>query len=132
MAKISIRSNKPLKFYPVYEGFVRMKIFLIQNIPEERTYDLGIMETCFLEEITESQQVIERPLGHPIERYITMGYEELDKLAQLLESENPKQGICTKNINEVFLKGFLLKTKQECEKGVGRHFSQAEDWVLEI
>ncbi|MDR6548549.1 hypothetical protein J2810_004639 [Chryseobacterium rhizosphaerae] len=140
---IAIESNKDLKFFPSYVGKVTMEIDMIIHKPKQRAYEMRIIDTCtkkvskevpvFGEDgmptgATEIKEVDEVQ-GNPITRFKLMSYEELDLLAEILDVDLT-QGNPRANYTELFRKGLLVVTQQECLRGEGMYFSQAGDWQL--
>ncbi len=157
MSKIAIVSNEKLHFPPVYQGYVEMNIEVIQNKPEQEIYELRIVDTCF-DWIEEDYQepIITPPIeegGKPVIEFETrtrrikkifaqsvrplkvFTYDELANLAKLISLKRVDFESDTEFINELFRRGFLLMTKQECTVGLngtgkGMYFSTADVWSI--
>ena len=140
---IAIESKKDLLFPPSYRGKVTMKIDIIINRPDLGIYEMRITDTCtkivqkkvpVLDQNanptsqTEMKNVVE-VLGKPMTRFRTMTYAELDALANGLDI-TIAAGSIRENINDLFRKGLLVVTQQECQKGEGMYFSEATDWKI--
>ena len=143
---IAIQSNKKLMFPPASVGFIKMEIDLIQNKPSEGLYEIRIVDSC-IDTITETVSSL-KPDGTPeenqvettkvlasITRFKTYTYDQLDQLGNLLQINITDFSSLTDYINELFRRGLLLTTQQECQKGIsgegkGMYFSEAQDWVI--
>lgn len=130
---IAIKSNKEL-YFPDGKGFVTMKIDLIQNAPDARTYTMRLEDTC-TREVTEGEITKEVKIGNPKIRFKTMTYDEIDALYELLEVENLDLNLRQK-IDESFRQGLLAVTQKECQDGIsgeegkGQYYSEAQDWYI--
>ena len=143
---IAIQSNKKLQFPPASIGYVRMEIDLIQDKPSEKLYELRIVDSCIdttvetvpilsLDGTTEEKQVETTKVLASTTRSKTYTYEELNQLGKFLQISTTDFPSLTDYINELFRKGLLLTTQQECQKGVsvegkGMYFSEAQDWEI--
>ena len=143
---IAIQSNKRLQFPPASVGFIKMEMDLIQNKPSEGLYELRIVDSC-IDTITETVSSL-KPDGTPEEnqvettkvlasttRFKTYTYEQLNQLGNLLQINTTDFSSLTDYINELFRKGLLLITQQECQQGIsmpgkGMYFSEAQDWEI--
>ena len=143
---IAIQSNKKLMFPPASVGFIKMEIDLIQNKPSEGLYEIRIVDSC-IDITTETIPLLESD-GTPVEnqvettkvlasttRFKTYTYEQLNQLGNLLQINITDFPSLTDYINELFRRGLLLTTQQECERGLsvpgkGMYFSEAQDWVI--
>jgi len=140
---IAIESKKDLLFPPSYRGKVTMKIDIIINRPDLGIYEMRITDTCtkmVQKQVPvlnasglptgqqETKNVLE-PVGKPVIRFKTMTYAELDALANGLDI-TIAAGNMTENFNNLFRKGLLVVTQQECQKGEGMYFSEAADWKI--
>lgn len=129
---IAIKSNKDL-YFPSGKGRVTMSITIIQNKPEERIYEMKIIDTCE-REIIEDGQTIKQFIGF-ITRFKTMTYDEIDALYESLDMESVNLPMREK-INESFRQGLLTVTQKECidgisgEEGKGQYYSEAQDWSI--
>lgn len=158
MSKIAIVSTEKLQFPPASIGFVEMNIDLIQNKPQQKIYELRIIDTCFdwVEEtyrepiITPSEiegepptitysdeektRTVKKILGSQT-RLRTYTYEKLSQLATALNMDKKKFKFETEYINELFRQGLFIMTQQECAEnlsgeGLGMYFSRANVWVI--
>ena len=143
---IAIQSNKKLQFPPASIGYVRMEIDLIQDKPSEKLYELRIVDSCIdttvetvpilsLDGTTEEKQVETTKVLASTTRSKTYTYEELNQLGKFLQISTTDFPSLTDYINELFRKGLLLTTQQECQKGVsiegkGMYFSEVQDWEI--
>ena len=143
---IAIQSNKKLMFPPASVGFIKMEIDLIQNKPSEGIYEIRIVDSCIYT-ITETIPSLEldgasgenqvettKVLASTI-RFKTYTYEWLNQLGNLLQIHITDFSSSTDYINELFRKGLLLITQQECQQGIsmpgkGMYFSEAQDWEI--
>jgi len=140
---IAIESKKDLMFPHSYRGKITMRIDMIINRPDMGSYEMRIIDTCTkIVQKTfpildangtptgqqETKNVVES-VGKPVVRFKTMTYTELDALAALLNVDMT-QGSVRENYNELFRKGLLIVTQQECAKGEGMYFSDAADWQI--
>ena len=129
---IAIKSNKDL-YFPSGKGKVTMSINLIQNKPEEKVYEMRILDTCE-REVTVDNQIVKQFIGY-ITRFKTMTYDELDTLYNSLNMDNVELPMREK-INESFRQGLLAVTQKECidgisgEEGKGQYYSEAQDWEI--
>lgn len=151
MEKIAITSKVKLKFPPRFTGYVEMRIPKISNLPEERRYELNIVDTCYdyeEEEVenypedydTDNPQVTKETVKtrvdyHKEVRVRSYSYDDLNQLAKLLNLDKTQFETETLYINELFRHGLLLMTQKECMEGIsgpglGMHFSKANQWVI--
>lgn len=157
MSKIAIVSTAKLQFPPAHIGFVEMNIDLIQNKPEQKIYDLRIIDTCFemVEETYKQPIVSMEPTAEGEEseviyeekqrtikkifatqtRLRTYTYEQLSQLATMLNLDKTQFPTETEYINELFRQGLLIMTQQECQsnlagEGLGMYFSRANQWEI--
>ena len=84
---------------------------------------------------TEEKQVEITKVLASTTRSKTYTYEELNQLGKFLQISTTDFPSLTDYINELFRKGLLLTTQQECQKGVsvegkGMYFSEAQDWEI--
>lgn len=160
MSKIAIVSTEKLQFPPASIGFVEMNIDLIQNKPQQKIYELRIIDTCFdwVEEtyrepiITPSEtegepptitysdeektRTVKKILGSQT-RLRTYTYEQLSELAKILNLDRSKFETETDYINELFRQGLFIMTQQECQQGIsgegkGMYFSRTNQWEIVI
>jgi len=142
---IAIESKKDLLFPPSYRGKITMKIDMVINRPDTESYEMRITDTCTktVQKTVpvlnangaptgqqETRNVLE-PVGKPVVRFKTMTYAELDALANGLDI-TIAAGNMTENFNNLFRKGLLVVTQQECQKGEGMYFSEAADWKIVV
>lgn len=126
--KIQLKSNKELKFPPSHTCFVSIKIDLIQNKPEQRLYEMRIIDEGY--KLVDGIQV---SVGTPVVRFKTMTYSELDQLAANMEGlDLSDRSKLRENINEALRQGLLMITNIECMKGVGMYFSEVGDFELVV
>ena len=141
---IAIQSNKNLKFFPSYTGKITMVMDLIQNKPEQKVYEMRIIDSCkkvIQKEFpligedglptgeTEMKNVDEIQ-GKTITRFKLMSYDELDQLAIKLNVDMSDKTKLRENINELFRQGLLAITQKECIEEQGIYFSEAQDWEI--
>ena len=143
---IAIQSNKKLQFPPANVGFIKMEIDLIQNKPSEGLYEIRIVDSC-IDITTETIPLLESdgtPGENQVEttkvlasttRFKTYTYEQLDQLGNLLQINIRDFSSFTDYINELFRRGLLLTTQQECQLGIsmpgkGMYFSEEQDWAI--
>lgn len=146
---IAIETNKEMRFLST-KGFIRMQIDLIQN-DTLNTYTMRIIDSCIKyvtvkvqvpiqnengEILYESKDIIrENILESKGARFKTMTYKELDDLVEALSMDMNK-GNMRESYHELFKRGLLFITQQECEAGIsgepgkGMYFTEASDWVI--
>lgn len=127
---IAIQSNVKLQFPQASFGFVRIEIDLIQNKPKEELYELRINDTCF-DVINEEEVILSKS-----QRFKQYSYAELKQLSAILNIDFSDNTKILESINEIFKKGLLLVTQNECLQGIsgipnkGMYFSEAQNWEL--
>lgn len=142
---IAIQTKKDVIF-KTSKGKVRMEIDLIQNKPNEKVYELRIIDSVYknvteniqkgmdkndqpiLEERTSFKQVDKNEA-----RFKTFKYEEFDALVSAMGVDT---SVSVDAINDVFRQGLLFITQQECQAGItgepgfGMYFTEAQDWEI--
>lgn len=147
---IAIQTNKDMIFNSS-KGRIRMEIDVIQNKPNQGLYEMRIVDSVN-KDVEEEQEVpvtsedgtityetqkviVNKILDVKPPRFKTMTYEELDNLVQFLDVDM-SQGNLRENINNLFRKGLLIVTQQECVNGIsgepgrGMYFTEAQDWEI--
>lgn len=126
-----------------FKGFIETKVYLIQIVPEEKSWYLSLQDTCFdmvLKRIFNSdtnqeEEVIMREdyayIQRPGKKFSN---EEIDNIAKLVNINRQSFSSEVEYIYSVFQKGLLLITQQECNKGIletgkGLYGTTAETWM---
>lgn len=151
---IKLKSNKELMFPPYLRGFVTMDMDIIQNKPNEKVYEMRIVDSCsqkvmkdFEEPVlnedgkptfeedgtpitTTIQREVEVQVGTPVTRFKYMSYDELGQLAVALNVDMSDPANLVENIQELFRQGFLIITNKEAAEGVGMYYSEPGDFSI--
>lgn len=105
MKKIAIESNVKLQFPPASVGFVEIEMDLIQNKPNEGSYEIRLIDTCF--DFVNSKKV---ELGKNT-RFKKYSYAEINALAQAVNVDFTDATKRVEQVNEIFEKGLLAVTQ---------------------
>lgn len=145
MDKIAIKTREKFFFKGATKGFIEIKIKLAQLIFEERKWELVLQDTCYdffetekLREGTDDNPIFDtvtyrKDLDYEIRPNRTFTFEEIDELAKITEVDKNNFYNDMDYIKEVFRKGLLHITKEECKKGIleegkGMYNTSHTDW----
>lgn len=148
---IAIKSNKPLTFDPVTRemGTITVSIESYIRNPINKTFTLNIVDLVEYESSTEIQSRVLVGLDEnneevyeiqpktvrvkrkkQVNRTKTYPEAQLIELAQTLGITEVNISNIIYRLDELFLKGLLAITQQECLEGKGIYLSEAEDWEI--
>ncbi|MCX8526149.1 hypothetical protein OF897_19730 [Chryseobacterium formosus] len=143
---IAIQTNKDVIFNST-RGIIKMEIDLCQNKPNQKIYEMRIIDS--ISKVLDQEVTTKDEEGNDVKetiqvrktfdtkppRFKTMTYKELDALAEILNIDIT-QGNFRESINELFRRGLLAITQKECidgisgEVGRGLYFTEAQDWEI--
>jgi hypothetical protein len=130
--KIAIKTNIKLQFPPANVGYIRIEIDLIQNKQNESVYELRLKDTCF--DIINSEEVVLATNT----RFKKYNYADINYIGQIVNVDFSDNTQRINQINEIFARGLLAITQQECLDGIsgipdkGMYFSEVQNWELDL
>lgn len=147
MEKVAIKTNEKFFFKGAVKGFIEMKIKLAQLQFEEGQWELILIDTCYdFEEIRvlregtgENPQydiiTVRKDLAFEIREGKKFSFTEIDKIAKVSGLNRANFNTEMDFIKEVFRKGLLYTTQEECNRGIlepGKGMYNTPAYVWEI